>query len=84
MRQIEIHSDEVEKSLLQISKFSDGQEISTLQDIRNKRRTEIETLNPEIVRIARSLHKEEFVQKTKLLGELTRLKAEKLIASDIV
>lgn len=73
---IVLHAHEVEASLLQISKFSDGQEISTLQDIRNKRRTEIETLNPEIVRIAGSLHKENLVQETKLLGELTRLKAD--------
>jgi 2-dehydropantoate 2-reductase len=73
---IALHLEEVEASLLQISKFSDGQAISTLQDIRNKRRTEIETLNPEIVRIARSLHKEDFVQETKLLGELTKLKAD--------
>lgn len=72
---IVLHPDEVEASLLQISKFSDGQEISTLQDIRNKRRTEIETLNPEIVRIAKSVHKEDLVKETKLLGELIRLKA---------
>jgi 2-dehydropantoate 2-reductase len=73
---IVLHEDEVEASLLQISRLSDGQEISTLQDIRNKRRTEIETLNPEIVKIAKSLDKEDRVQETKLLGELTRLKAD--------
>lgn len=73
---IMLHPDEVEASLLQISRFSDGQAISTLQDIRNKRKTEIETLNPEIVRIAESLHKQDLVRETKLLGELTRLKAD--------
>lgn len=73
---------EVEASLLQISRFSDGQLISTLQDIRNKRRTEIETLNFEIVRIARSLAKENVVQETRLLGELTKLKEELAIASN--
>jgi 2-dehydropantoate 2-reductase len=73
---IDLHLDEVEKSLIQISRLSDGQEISTLQDIRNKRRTEIETLNPEIVRVAESLHKENLVSETRLLGELIKLKAD--------
>ncbi|MFT2010498.1 ketopantoate reductase family protein [Pontibacter sp. 13R65] len=67
---------EVEESLLQISRSSDGQFISTLQDIRTKRRTEIETLNFEVVKIARSLKKEAAVKETMLLGELTKLKAE--------
>jgi 2-dehydropantoate 2-reductase len=73
---IALYSDEVELSLLQISKLSDGQAISTLQDIRNKRRTEIETLNPEIARIACYLHKEDLVRETRLLGELIRIKSE--------
>lgn len=67
---------EVEQTLLQISKSSDGQLISTLQDIYNKRKTEIETLNFEVVRIAASLQKTDLVQQTKLLGELTKLKAD--------
>jgi 2-dehydropantoate 2-reductase len=67
---------EVEQSLLQISRSSDGQLISTLQDIRNKKRTEIETLNFEIVKIARSLGKEDVVKETRLLGELIKLKAD--------
>jgi 2-dehydropantoate 2-reductase len=73
-----VHLDpaEVEQSLLQISRSSDGQLISTLQDIRNKRRTEIETLNFEIVKIARSLGREDAVKETRLLGELTKLKAD--------
>ncbi len=70
-----IDTKEVEESLLQISKASDGQLISTLQDIRNKRRTEIETLNFEIVKIACSLNKGHTVEMTKLLGELTMLKS---------
>ncbi len=40
---ISLHPDEVEESLLQISRSSDGQLISTYQDILNKRETEIET-----------------------------------------
>lgn len=71
-----LHAEDVETSLLQISRLSDGQEISTLQDIRNGRRTEIDTLNPEIARIAESLNKGDHVSETRLLGELTRLKAD--------
>jgi 2-dehydropantoate 2-reductase len=73
---IDLDAAEVEESLLNISRSSDGQLISTLQDIRNKRRTEIETLNFEIVKIARSLGKEDAVKETRLLGELTKLKAD--------
>lgn len=70
-----LKAGEITESLLSISRFSDGQLISTLQDIRQKRETEIDTLNFAIVRMARTLNKEELVQKTRLLGELTRLKA---------
>ena len=73
---IELHAKEVVESLLLISKSSDGQLISTLQDIRNKRQTEIDTLNFEIVRIAHTLGKEDRVKETKLLGELVKLKSE--------
>jgi len=72
----DLEADEVVERLLLISKSSDGQLISTLQDINNKRPTEIETLNFEIVNIARRLNKENAVAETKLLGELTRLKSE--------
>jgi len=67
--------DEVLESLIMISKASDGQLISTLQDIRNKRETEIETLNFSIVNTAKKLNKEAMVTETKLLGELTKLKS---------
>jgi 2-dehydropantoate 2-reductase len=73
---IDLEADEVVERLLLISKSSDGQLISTLQDMNNKRPTEIETLNFEIVNIARILNKENAVAETKLLGELTRLKSE--------
>lgn len=62
---------EVEESLLKISKLSDGQLISTYQDILAKRRTEIDTLNFELVRVAGNIE----VPNTKLLGELVRIKA---------
>ena len=68
--------EEVTDSLLLISTLSDGQLISTLQDINNKRRTEIETLNFAIVEIARSLNMEGAVTETGLLGELTRLRSD--------
>lgn len=73
---IEISVNEVIESVKMISKMSDGQLISTLQDINNKRPTEIETLNFEVVSIARSLGKETEVTHTKLLGELTKMKAD--------
>ena len=73
---IAIRQDEVETGLLQISQLSEGQAISTLQDIRNKRRTEIETLNHEIVGIAEQMHQQDSVRETRLLGELIKLKSE--------
>lgn len=75
-KQIVLDPGEVMENLLHISRSSDGQLISTLQDIRNKRQTEIDTLNFEIVRIAGTLNKEDAVKETKLLGELTKLKSE--------
>jgi 2-dehydropantoate 2-reductase len=71
-----LNTDEVVESLLLISKFSDGQLISTFQDIKNKRETEIETLNFAIVNVAKKLNKEHMVAETKLLGELIKLKSE--------
>lgn len=73
---ISMHADEVEASLLQISRSSDGQLISTYQDILNKRETEIETLNLEVAAIATRLHKQHLVRETRLLGELTLLKSK--------
>jgi 2-dehydropantoate 2-reductase len=68
--------EDVVENLLLISKASDGQLISTYQDIKNKRKTEIETLNFAIVNIAKTLGMEDAVAETKLLGELTKLKSE--------
>jgi 2-dehydropantoate 2-reductase len=64
---------EVSNSLLQISRASDGQLISTLQDIRRGRPTEIGTLNLEIARLA-DFHNLVSPQ-TKLLGELTAIRS---------
>lgn len=75
-KQVLLDAGDVMENLLHISRSSDGQLISTLQDIRNGRQTEIETLNFEIVRIAKALNREDGVKETKLLGELTKLKSE--------
>jgi 2-dehydropantoate 2-reductase len=72
---IDLDTAEVIDRLLLISKSSDGQLISTLQDINNKRPTEIETLNFAIAGIAEQSGREHLVTETKLLGELTRLKS---------
>lgn len=73
---IYLDQNELEERVLFISKMSDGQLISTLQDIRNGRRTEIETLNLEIANKAKKANKEHLVMETRLLGELTKLKSE--------
>lgn len=73
---IYLETGEVAERLLLISRSSDGQLISTLQDILNKRPTEIETLNFAIAGIAEKLNKGNLVIETKLLGELTRLKSD--------
>lgn len=72
---ISLNADDVIENLLLISKSSDGQLISTLQDIRKGLPTEIDTLNFEIVRVAREFGMEEKVKETRLLGEMTKLKS---------
>ncbi|MBS1663256.1 MAG: 2-dehydropantoate 2-reductase [Bacteroidetes bacterium] len=72
---IRLSAEEVTERLLLISKSSDGQFISTLQDIRNKRPTEIDTLNFAIARAAAAKGREELAPITKALGELVRLKS---------
>ena len=72
---IQLTTDETIERLLSISKFSDGQLISTYQDILNGRETEIDTLNLAVAAIAEQTGNSELVRETRLLGELTRLKA---------
>ncbi len=71
-----LSAHEVLENLLKISKASDGQLISTLQDIRSHRPTEIDTFNFAVVAMAKKFGKEHLVAETKLLGELTKLKSE--------
>lgn len=59
-----------------ISKRSDGQLISTYEDIRNKRQTEIDSLNLEMARLAEKIGKPEIVKRTQLLGEMIAIKSE--------
>ena len=59
-----------------ISQFSDGQLISSYQDILNKRTTEIERLNFAVVKMAEAIGKGHLVKETRLLGELTKLKSD--------
>jgi 2-dehydropantoate 2-reductase len=63
------------ETILQISRASDGQLISTLQDIRNGRETEIDTLNLAFARLAQQLQPPAPATETQLLGELVQLKA---------
>ncbi len=72
---IDLDSDTIEKNLMLISQRSDGQLISTYVDILHNRRTEIESLNLEISRLADALGIPETVTHTKVLGELIQLKS---------
>ncbi|GAA3972939.1 2-dehydropantoate 2-reductase [Mucilaginibacter dorajii] len=69
---IRLTMDEVLQNVIAISKMSDGQKISTYQDILNKRETEIETLNFAIDKTANKAA----VPVTALLGKLTKLKSD--------
>ncbi len=73
---IKLDIEQLKQQMLTISKGSDGQYISTLQDILNGRETEIDSLNMEIARIAEEHTPRIQVEKTKLLGEMILLKSE--------
>ncbi|MEQ5790789.1 2-dehydropantoate 2-reductase [Muricauda sp. NFXS6] len=73
---IDLDAKDIEEQVLAISQRSDGQFISTLQDIQNHKETEIETLNLEIHRMAQELGMETQVKNTKLLGELIKSKSK--------
>lgn len=79
-RGIGLAAEDVEQSLLEISRSSDGQLISTLQDIRAGRRTELDTLNFEMVRQAQEAGLAATTRETGFLGELTRLKENTRLA----
>jgi 2-dehydropantoate 2-reductase len=68
--------DELMEQILQISKSSDGQLISTLQDIRNGRQTEIEFLNLAMARTAAAQQPRIDLSRTELLGRMTLAKSK--------
>lgn len=70
-----LSENELMEQLLLISRRSDGQLISTLQDIRAGRPTEIDYLNLEIARVAASLQPPLATPRTALLGKMIRVKA---------
>ena len=67
---------ELVEQIMQISKSSDGQLISTLQDIRSGRETEIEFLNLRMARTAAAQHPRIDLPKTELLGRMTLAKSK--------
>ncbi len=71
---IHLTEEEIVQNILSISEMSDGQKISTYQDILNKRETEIDSLNLEITRLAQRSGNVA-VPTTSLLGELIKLKS---------
>ncbi|MFT3751130.1 MAG: 2-dehydropantoate 2-reductase [Agriterribacter sp.] len=79
---IQLNAGNVLEKLLLISKTSNGQLISTYQDIISKRKTEIETLNISIALIADKLGKTGLAKETRLLGELIQIKSEISMSPD--
>lgn len=71
---IVLTKDEMVEQVVALSRRSDGQRISTYQDILNNKRTEIESMNLGIAKIAiQSSHCQ--VPITRLLGELIKIKS---------
>lgn len=66
---------EIMEQIMLISKSSDGQLISTLQDINLGRRTEIESLNLEIARVAAAMQPALHLPRTELLGKMILAKS---------
>ncbi len=71
---INLTEDEIVRNILSISEMSDGQKISTYQDILNNRETEIGSLNFAVADAAR--RRGISVPVTALLGALTKIKSE--------
>ena len=69
-----LNESEVMQQIMRISTGS-KQLISTLQDIRNGRQTEIESLNLEIARLAASLQPPLYLPRTELLGKMILAKS---------
>ncbi|MDE3155318.1 MAG: ketopantoate reductase family protein [Acidobacteriota bacterium] len=72
---VDLDRDGLMQQILAISRGSDGQAISTLQDIRRGRPTEIESLNLEIARVGGRATPPVPAERTELLGRMVALKA---------
>ena len=72
---ITLSESELMEQIMLISKGSDGQLISTLQDIRSGRQTEIEFLNLEIARVAAALQPRLHLPRVELLGKMILVKS---------
>lgn len=68
---------ELMDQILRISNGSDGVLISTLQDIKNSRQTEIESLNLEMARMASSFKPKITFVRTEFLGKLISAKSRR-------
>ena len=66
---------EIMEQIMLVSKRSDGQFISTLQDIRAGRPTEIEFLNLAIARVAASIQPQLQLARTEILGKMILAKS---------
>lgn len=72
---LDLSEDELIDRIMLLSKGSDGQHISTLQDIKNGRPTEIESLNLEIARVAASMQPSLPLARIELLGKMILVKS---------
>lgn len=72
---LDLTEGEIMAQLLRISRGSDGQLISTLQDLRAGRPTEIEFLNLEIARLAASQQPPLWLPRVELLGRMVLMKS---------
>jgi 2-dehydropantoate 2-reductase len=72
---VSITESELMEQIMRISKGSDGVLISTLQDIRNGRQTEIDSLNLEMSRMASSMNPKINVPKTDFFGRMILAKS---------
>lgn len=70
-----LSESELMEQIMRISKASDGQLISTLQDIRIGRQTEIEFLNLEVARVAASMQPRLHLPRVELLGKMILAKS---------
>lgn len=73
---LDLDVNKIMDRVLAVSKMSDGQFISTLQDIKSGKETEIASINLAISRIASQMTPMSDVRKTRLLGELIHLKSQ--------